>query len=40
MFQYAENAYAALDFTGQGFITEQQFLDCIIVKDRIPFTDD
>ena len=40
MFRYAELAYNELDFTGQGYITEQQFMNCIIVKDRIPYTNE
>lgn len=38
MYQCAEGAWAALDLQGQGYITENQFLSTIIVKDRVPFT--
>ena len=32
MYRAAENAYAALDFTGLGYITEEAFLDSVIVR--------
>jgi len=38
MYKSAENAYAALDFTGIGYITEEAFLNSIVVKDRTSFT--
>lgn len=38
MYKSAENAYAALDFTGVGYITEESFLNCFIVKDRLSYT--
>ena len=38
MYRNAESAYAALDFNGTGFITENDFLDSIIVSQRVPFT--
>jgi len=40
MYRSAEVAYAALDFTGLGYITEQAFMNCIIVKERLPFSTD
>ena len=38
MFRSAEVAYAALDFTGLGYITDKAFLNSIIVKERVPFS--
>lgn len=38
MYRAAENAYPALDFTGIGYITEEAFLNSVIVRQRIPFT--
>jgi hypothetical protein len=38
MFRNAEAAYAALDFTGLGYCTEETFLNSIICKERIPFS--
>jgi len=40
MYRNAEYAYNTLDFTGLGYITENDFMSSIIVKDRIPFTPD
>jgi hypothetical protein len=40
MYRNAEYAYNTLDFTGLGYITENDFMNSIIVKDRIPFTSD
>jgi len=40
MYRNAEYAYNTLDFTGLGYITENDFMNNIIVKDRIPFTSD
>jgi len=34
MYGSAENAYGAIDFNGKGFITEQEFLDSIVIKER------
>lgn len=36
MYASAENAYAALDFTGLGHITEDAFLKCHVVKNKLP----
>ena len=38
MFRNAEAAYAALDFTGLGYIPEETFLNCIIIRERVPYT--
>ena len=38
MYRSSENAYAALDFTGLGYITKEVFCDNIVVRKRIPFT--
>jgi len=38
MYNSAENAYAALDFTGLGYITEKSFLDCYLVRDKMKFS--
>lgn len=38
MFRNAEQAYAALDYTGTGHISEEAFLKSQVVSKRIPFT--
>ena len=38
MYRNAEYAYNTLDFTGLGYITKNDFMNSIIVKDRIPFS--
>lgn len=38
MYQCAENAYGTLDYSGAGHITEEAFLNSIILKDRVPFS--
>jgi hypothetical protein len=38
MYKSAENAYAAMDFTGLGYISEQVFLDSYLVRERTPFS--
>ena len=38
MYSGSENAFGALDFSGEGFITEDSFLNSIFVKERQPFT--
>lgn len=38
MFRNAEQAYAALDYTGTGHISEEAFMNSLIVSKRIPFT--
>lgn len=40
MYECSEMAYGALDFSGLGYITQESFLNSIIVKERIPFTVD
>ena len=40
MYRQAEVAYSALDFSGLGYITMEAFLNCIIVKDRVPFSEE
>lgn len=36
MYGSAENAYGAIDYNGKGYITEQEFLDSIVMN-RQPF---
>lgn len=38
MYRCAENAYAALDKAGLGFVTKEAFMDSVVVKHRVPFT--
>lgn len=38
MYQYTENAYSALDFRGNGYISKESFLQNPIIKYRVPFT--
>ena len=38
MYKSAENAFAALDFNGTGFVVMDSFLNSIVVKERIKFT--
>lgn len=38
MYRSSEAAYADLDFSGTGSISEQAFLDCKVVKNRVPYT--
>lgn len=38
MYRNAENAYNTLDFTGLGYIERDVFMNCIVVKDRIPWS--
>jgi hypothetical protein len=40
MYRSAENAFAELDFTGLGYVTEKAFLESYLVKNRIPFTEE
>jgi Ca2+-binding EF-hand superfamily protein len=40
MFSSAENAYAAFDFTGLGYITEDVFLNSYLVREKLPFSKD
>jgi hypothetical protein len=37
IFRAPERAYASMDFYGRGYITEEDFLGCIVMQ-RIPFT--
>ena len=37
IFRHPERAYATMDFHGRGYITEEDFLCCIVMK-RIPFS--
>lgn len=39
MYRSAENAFAELDFTGLGHVTEKAFLDSYVVKNRIPYSE-
>jgi len=38
MYRSAEIAYAALDFSGLGYISEESFMDSIVVRERLPFS--
>jgi hypothetical protein len=38
MFKSAEVAYASFDFSGLGYITEEEFINSKIVKNRISFS--
>jgi hypothetical protein len=38
MYRSAELAYADLDFSGLGYISEQAFLECKVVQHRIPYS--
>lgn len=38
MYRCAEDAYAALDFNGKGYIDEESFLASMVVKNRIPYS--
>jgi uncharacterized protein YneF (UPF0154 family) len=40
MYKNAENAYAALDFTGLGYVAEDVFLNSYLVRERLPFSKD
>jgi len=40
MYASAENGYAAMDFTGLGYISQEAFLNSYLVKDRVPFSRD
>jgi hypothetical protein len=35
MYRNAEVAFGALDFSGTGYITEQAFLDSMVVKNKM-----
>jgi hypothetical protein len=39
LYRGPDKAYAALDFTGVGYVTEQDFLNSLIIK-RIPFSEE
>ena len=38
MYRSAEVAYADMDFSGLGYISEKAFLDSKVVSHRIPFS--
>lgn len=38
MYSSAENAFAALDFSGTGFVKMDSFLSSIVVKERVKFS--
>lgn len=40
MYRSAENAFAELDFSGLGYVTEKAFLDSYLVKHRIPYSEE
>lgn len=40
MYSNAECAFNALDFSGLGFVTKQAFLESIIIKQKVHFTED
>jgi hypothetical protein len=35
MYQSSENAYGALDYSGKGYITQDEFLNCYLIKDKL-----
>jgi len=37
MYRCTEDAFAALDFTGLGYVTKESFMNSIIIKNRVPF---
>ena len=39
MYRSAENAFAELDFSGLGYVTEKSFLTSNLVKHRIPYSE-
>ena len=38
MYRCAEDAFAALDFSGKGFVDEESFFSNRVVKTRVPFS--
>jgi len=38
MYSSAENAYAAFDFTGLGYITKDRFMESYLVRSKIHFS--
>jgi hypothetical protein len=38
MYRCAEDAYAALDFSGKGFVDEKSFFDNMVVSKRVPYS--
>jgi len=37
MYRGPEKAYSSMDFSGRGYITEEDFLNSVVIK-RLPFT--
>ena len=40
MYKCAEQAFAAMDFSGKGFVTHSDFFESIIVKNKTKFSKD
>lgn len=40
MYSSTEDAFAALDFSGLGYVTEEALLGSILVKERMPFPEE
>lgn len=40
MYRCSENAYAAMDRVGDGYVTKEAFMNSAVVKHRLPFTKD
>ena len=40
MYGMAEKAFHALDFTGLGYITKESFLSSVVVKQKVPYTNE
>ena len=37
MYRSSEAAFAALDFSGKGYVTEEDFLESTVVKLKVPY---
>ena len=40
MYRCAEQAYGALDFDGKGYITQKDFINSIVIKERVPYSEE
>ena len=38
MYRAPDVAFGALDFSGLGYVTEQAFLESIVVRERVPYS--
>jgi hypothetical protein len=38
MYRCCEDAFAALDFSGLGYVTKESFFNSIVIKDRVTFS--